>query len=140
MRKVAICTSDLSRCRSSQVAEAVAVAATTASALLVEHRPRRQHNRHLRAIMLRRWLWMPARCCRSSSSPDFNLAFATVVVCSPGTSNCVTIDHVQVDTGSTGLRVPATLLSTLNLHKTSTQVRRLRNACNFLITLSCLAR
>ncbi len=51
----------------------------------------------------------------SSSSPDFNLAFATVVVCSPGTSNCVTIDHVQVDTGSTGLRVPATLLSTLNL-------------------------
>ncbi len=43
----------------------------------------------------------------SSSDPDYNIAFTTIVVCAPGTSNCVTIDHVQVDTGSTGLRLPA---------------------------------
>lgn len=37
-----------------------------------------------------------------------NTAFTTVVVCAPGSAaNCVTIDHVAVDTGSTGLRIPA---------------------------------
>ncbi len=40
-----------------------------------------------------------------------NKAFTTVVVCAPGTSNCVTIDHVAVDTGSTGLRIPVTAFS-----------------------------
>ncbi len=43
----------------------------------------------------------------ASSDPDFNLAFTTVVVCAPDSTNCVTIDHVTVDTGSTGLRIPA---------------------------------
>ena len=51
----------------------------------------------------------------SSSNPDFNMAFTTIVVCAPGsTSNCVTIDHVLVDTGSTGLRIPATVFPTLS--------------------------
>ena len=35
-----------------------------------------------------------------------NAAFVTITVCSPGsTTACQTIDHVQVDTGSTGLRI-----------------------------------
>ena len=34
-----------------------------------------------------------------------NAAFVTVTVCAPGTSNCQTIDHVLVDTGSVGLRI-----------------------------------
>lgn len=34
----------------------------------------------------------------------------SVTVCVPGTSNCVTIDNVQVDTGSQGLRVLASQL------------------------------
>jgi hypothetical protein len=43
-----------------------------------------------------------------------NAPYVTVTVCAPGTSNCATIDHVQVDTGSVGLRllrsaVPASL-------------------------------
>ena len=47
--------------------------------------------------------------------PD--LVFTTVTVCAPGSSsNCQTIDHVQVDTGSTGLRILASALSpTLSL-------------------------
>jgi hypothetical protein len=47
--------------------------------------------------------------------PD--LAFTNVTVCAPGSSsNCQTIDHVQVDTGSTGLRLLASALSpTLSL-------------------------
>jgi hypothetical protein len=36
-----------------------------------------------------------------------NGAFVTVNVCVPGTSNCQSIDHVLVDTGSIGLRVLA---------------------------------
>ncbi len=50
-----------------------------------------------------------------TSNPQSNVAFTTVQVCTPGTSTCVTIDNVAVDTGSSGLRIPYSLLSTLNL-------------------------
>jgi len=41
-----------------------------------------------------------------------NVPYTTVVICVPNsTTNCVTIDHVSVDTGSTGLRIPATAFS-----------------------------
>lgn len=39
-----------------------------------------------------------------------NMPFVTVTVCTPGTGNCQTIDHVLVDTGSWGLRVFASQL------------------------------
>ena len=44
---------------------------------------------------------------------DFaNLGFVSVTICSPGSStNCQTIDHIQVDTGSSGLRIIASVLS-----------------------------
>jgi hypothetical protein len=43
-----------------------------------------------------------------------NAPYVTVTICAPGTGNCATIDHVLVDTASTGLRllrsaVPASL-------------------------------
>ena len=34
-----------------------------------------------------------------------NIAFTTVTVCVPGTTTCQTIDHIMVDTGSSGLRL-----------------------------------
>ena len=40
-----------------------------------------------------------------------NLVFTSVTICAPGTNNCQTIDHIQVDTGSTGLRILAPVLS-----------------------------
>jgi len=40
-----------------------------------------------------------------------NGLFASVTVCVPGTSNCQTIDHVLVDTGSSGLRVLGSVLT-----------------------------
>src|SRR5450432_2299563 len=41
-----------------------------------------------------------------------NLLFTSVTVCAPGnTSNCQTIDHIQVDTGSSGLRLIASVLA-----------------------------
>jgi Protein of unknown function (DUF3443) len=44
-----------------------------------------------------------------------NAPFVSVTLCAPGTANCVTVDHVLVDTASTGLRVMASLLAGLNL-------------------------
>lgn len=42
---------------------------------------------------------------------NFNLLFASVTVCQPrSTSQCKTIDHVLVDTGSTGLRLLSSAL------------------------------
>ena len=49
-----------------------------------------------------------------------NTLFTTVTVCVPGsTTNCQTIDHIQVDTGSYGLRILSSVL-TLALHPQTT--------------------
>jgi hypothetical protein len=41
-----------------------------------------------------------------------NILFTSVTICAPGAStNCQTIDHIQVDTGSTGLRIISSVLS-----------------------------
>jgi hypothetical protein len=58
----------------------------------------------------------------TSSTPAVNTAYTTVTICAPGsTSNCQTIDHIQVDTGSSGLRILAEVLSiTLPALKDST--------------------
>ena len=46
---------------------------------------------------------------------SYNSLFVTVQICQHGsTSNCVTVDHVAVDTGSIGLRVLANSLNSLN--------------------------
>lgn len=48
----------------------------------------------------------------TSTSPDVNTLFATVTVCTPGsTTNCQTIDHIEVDTQSFGLRILAQALT-----------------------------
>ncbi|HKQ23772.1 MAG TPA: DUF3443 domain-containing protein [Burkholderiales bacterium] len=45
---------------------------------------------------------------------NVNLLFTSVTICAPGnSSNCQTIDHVLVDTGSTGLRIMSSVLSPL---------------------------
>ncbi len=44
-----------------------------------------------------------------------NAAFATVTVCAPGTTTCTTIDNLLVDTGSVGLRVFQSSVSSLGL-------------------------
>lgn len=48
----------------------------------------------------------------TSSTPAVNTAYTTVTICAPGsTSNCQTIDHIQVDTGSSGLRILQEVMS-----------------------------
>jgi len=45
-----------------------------------------------------------------ASIPD--IPFVTITICAPGSSsNCQTIDHIEVDTGSTGLRILSSVLS-----------------------------
>ncbi|MGD9843085.1 MAG: DUF3443 domain-containing protein [Steroidobacteraceae bacterium] len=44
-----------------------------------------------------------------------NAPYVSVTVCRPGSSTCVTIDHILVDTGSVGLRIMGSLLSGINL-------------------------
>ena len=43
--------------------------------------------------------------------PSVNTPFVSVTVCVPGTSDCQTIDHVEVDTGSVGLRLIASVVT-----------------------------
>jgi hypothetical protein len=40
-----------------------------------------------------------------------DLAYITLTVCVPNTTTCQTLDHVQVDTGSEGLRIPSSALT-----------------------------
>lgn len=51
-----------------------------------------------------------------------NALYATVTICQPGSaSNCQAIDHVLVDTGSTGLRLLHSVMDAgLNLNRTTT--------------------
>jgi uncharacterized protein DUF3443 len=46
-----------------------------------------------------------------SSLNTLNQAYVTITVCVPGTSTCQNIDHVWVDTGSTGLRLVSSALT-----------------------------
>ncbi len=39
-----------------------------------------------------------------------NFPYITVTICQPATSNCATIENVEVDTGSSGLRIMASVL------------------------------
>jgi hypothetical protein len=57
----------------------------------------------------------------TSTTPDLNTLFTTVTVCVPGsTTSCQTIEHIQVDTGSYGLRILAPVLKlSLPVHATA---------------------
>jgi hypothetical protein len=48
-------------------------------------------------------------------SSTFNIPYTSVTICGTGTSSCATIDHVLVDTGSTGLRLMASVLAGIAL-------------------------
>ncbi|MBP7133211.1 MAG: DUF3443 domain-containing protein [Aquabacterium sp.] len=60
-----------------------------------------------------------------------NLPYTRVRVCLPGTNTCQTIDHVLVDTGSTGLRLLASAVS-LPLPGSSVAGKPLYNCVQFI--------
>lgn len=47
---------------------------------------------------------------KGTDGTSINSPFVTVTVCQPGTATCVDVDHVVLDTGSSGLRVAASAL------------------------------
>jgi len=48
--------------------------------------------------------------------PSVNVPFVTIMICVPGsTTQCQTIDHVTVDTGSSGLRIVSSPVLTISL-------------------------
>lgn len=53
------------------------------------------------------------------SNNNANGLFTSVTVCMPGTTNCTTVNNVLVDTGSFGLRLLSTALSSLPLTTSS---------------------
>jgi hypothetical protein len=46
-----------------------------------------------------------------TSTIQADMAYVTVTICMPGTSTCQTINHIQVDTGSEGLRLISSLVT-----------------------------
>jgi hypothetical protein len=64
---------------------------------------------------------------------DEDLLFTTVTVCVPGTATCQAIDHVQVDTGSVGLRLLSSVL-TLNLNITNISGQPIGNCVQYADT------
>ncbi len=56
----------------------------------------------------------PAAIANTSYSPD-NFLYVSVNVCQPGTTTCATVDHVQVSTQTTGLRVLASAVTGVTL-------------------------
>ncbi len=56
----------------------------------------------------------------AANGGTFNIPYASVTLCSPGTSTCATIDNVLVDTGSYGLRIMASALQAAGLSLTPT--------------------
>ena len=48
---------------------------------------------------------------RGPDGTSINSPFVTVTVCVPGTTDCRTVDHVLVDTGSFGLRLAASVIN-----------------------------
>ena len=53
---------------------------------------------------------LPVTLDRGPTGNSFNMPFVSVTVCIPGTASCRTVDHILVDTGSTGLRIMASAL------------------------------
>jgi hypothetical protein len=49
-----------------------------------------------------------------------NTPFVSVDICVPGTSTCQTVDHIEVDTGSIGLRIISSVLTGVKLPLSTT--------------------
>ncbi len=47
----------------------------------------------------------------SGPGNNVNIPYVSVTVCKPGTTTCKTLDHILLDTGSTGLRIFASVLN-----------------------------
>jgi len=64
-----------------------------------------------------------------------NIAFVSVDICEPGSTTCVTVPNIQVDTGSEGLRILQSALGSVSLPSlTDTSGNTIFNCVSFLDT------
>ncbi len=61
--------------------------------------------------------------------PATNTFFTSVTLCVPGTTTCQTVDHIEVDTGSEGLRILASAIPGLALLQLTDASGNLFNNC-----------
>jgi hypothetical protein len=61
-----------------------------------------------------------------------NGPFATITLCEPGTTNCQTIDHMLIDTGSTGIRVLESVVKLKLPEATSSAGKKLAQCLPFM--------
>lgn len=61
-----------------------------------------------------------------------NGVYVSVEVCAPGTSNCVTVPDVLLDTGSSGLRLLSSTVASLNLANVTSGSQTLGNCVQYL--------
>jgi hypothetical protein len=68
----------------------------------------------------------------STVNPYVNGVFVSVTVCVPGSSQCVTVPDVLVDTGSSGLRILSSALANLPLPKMTTNGATIASCVQFV--------
>jgi hypothetical protein len=68
--------------------------------------------------------------CSEGSYP--NKPCVSITVCSPGTSNCKTINDILLDTGSVGLRIFKSLLTDIPLTQITSGTRSLANCAQYI--------
>jgi Protein of unknown function (DUF3443) len=67
-----------------------------------------------------------------------NVPYTTVTVCAPGTTNCQTIDHISVDTGSEGLRLLSGVLNSAPITVTATSTQDTTKSGSVALTATLL--
>jgi len=60
-----------------------------------------------------------------------NILYTTVTLCVPGSTTCQTIDHIQVDTGATGLRILGSVLTLPLTPRTDASNNPIGNCINY---------
>jgi hypothetical protein len=68
----------------------------------------------------------------ADSSQNANTLYVSVTICQPNTTNCVTVDNVLLDTGSTGLRVLASAVSSLQLNPVTVKSAPIIECASFI--------
>jgi len=68
----------------------------------------------------------------ADSSQNSNTLYVSVTICQPNTTACVTVDNVLLDTGSTGLRVLASAVSSLQLNPVTVKSAPIIECASFI--------
>ena len=69
----------------------------------------------------------------AGTARNVNTPYVSVTICQPGTNICKTVDNILLDTGSTGLRVLASTITSLQLPQVVVTMRLFWSALHLLV-------